>query len=95
MGKEVSQGLLLVTAHDGQGEFNELLPGLSRGTVGRRDVVEILLTVHEGDMEFPELLGGDTSNLRKGDIIPIRWPDLAELTANAISWTKVEELCHG
>ena len=66
MGKEVSQGLLLVRADDGQGEVNQLGPGLARGAAGRRDVVEILLAVHEGEMELPELLRGDAGDLKEG-----------------------------
>jgi len=66
VGKEVSQYLLLFLADDGQGELNELGPRLSRGAVGRRNVVEILLAVHKGDMELPEPLRGDAGNLREG-----------------------------
>jgi len=66
VGKEVSQGLLLVLTDDGQGELNELGPRLSRGAAGRRNVVEILLAVHKGDMELPKLFWTDTGNLRVG-----------------------------
>ena len=72
VGQEVSQDLLLIRADDGQGKLNELGPGLGRGAVRGRNVVEVLLTVHEGDMEVPELLRSDTGNLRVCEITPVR-----------------------
>jgi len=77
VGHEVSQSVLLIRADDGQGNVNELGPGLGRGAVRGGNVVEILLSVHEGDMEFPELLRSDAGNLI--GVTPVRsyliWPE--------------------
>lgn len=63
MGEEIVKLPLFILADDGQGELNELGPGLSGGALGRRDVVEILLAVHKCEMELPELLWRNSDNL--------------------------------
>lgn len=66
MGEELSQGPLFVFTDDRQGELDELCPGLSRGAVGGRFVIEIFLTVHKGEMKLPKLLRGNADNLGEG-----------------------------
>ena len=66
VGEELGQPPLFVITDNGQGQLDELSPGLKRGTVGRRDVKEILLTVHKGEMKLPELLWAKAGNLEEG-----------------------------